>query len=43
MAEEIRLGRIWAGVHFRNSLDVSEDMGRKIAAYLIENALQPAR
>jgi len=43
MAEEIRLGRIWAGVHFRNSLEVSEDMGRKIAAYLIENALQPAR
>jgi PAP2 superfamily len=43
MAEEIRLGRIWAGVHFRNSLEVSEDMGRKIAAYLIENTLQPAR
>jgi hypothetical protein len=43
MADEIRLGRIWAGVHFRNSLEVSEEMGKKIAAYLIDNALQPAR
>ena len=40
MAEEIRLGRIWAGVHFRNSLSVN-DMGRKIAAYLIQNAITP--
>jgi hypothetical protein len=43
MAEEIRLGRIWAGVHFRNSLQVSDEMGRKIAAYLIENSLRPAQ
>jgi hypothetical protein len=43
MAEEIRLGRIWAGMHFRNSLSVSDEMGRKIAVYLLENSLQPAR
>ena len=35
--------RVWGGVHFRNSLEVGEDMGRKIAAYLVENALKPAR
>ncbi len=43
MAEELRLGRIWAGVHFRNTLLVGEEMGRKIAAYLIDNALAPMR
>ena len=43
MAEEHKNVRIWGGIHFRNSLDVGEDMGRKIAAYLIDNALTPAR
>lgn len=43
MAGEQRDARIWGGIHFRNSLEVSEDMGRKIAAYLVDNALKPAR
>jgi hypothetical protein len=43
MAEEIQLGRIWAGVHFRNTLVVGDEMGRKIAAYLLDNALTPQR
>jgi len=43
MAEEHKNVRIWGGIYFRNSLDVGEDMGRKIAAYLIDNALMPAR
>jgi hypothetical protein len=43
MAEEHKDVGIWGGIHFRNSLDVGEDMGRKIAAYLIDNALTPAR
>jgi hypothetical protein len=43
MAEEHKHVRIWGGIHFRNSLDVGEDMGRKIAAYLIDHALTPAR
>ena len=42
MAEEHRNVRIWGGIHFRNSLEVGEDMGRKIAAYLVENSLKPA-
>ena len=40
--EEHRNVRIWGGIHFRNSLDVGYDMGRKIAAYLIDNSLKPA-
>jgi hypothetical protein len=35
--------RIWGGIHFRNSLEVSEDMGRKIAAYMVENAIKQTR
>ena len=43
MADEHGNVRIWGGIHFRNSLEVGEDMGRKIAAYLIDNAIQPVR
>jgi hypothetical protein len=43
MAEEHLNVRIWGGIHFRNSLEVGHDMGKKIAAYLIENSLKPVR
>jgi hypothetical protein len=43
MSEEHINVRVWGGIHFRNSLDVGNDMGRKIAAYLIENSLKPVR
>jgi|SRR5882724_7347812 len=43
MAEEHKDVRIWDGIRFRNSLDVGEDMGWKIAAYLIDNSHTPAR
>ena len=42
MAAEHRDVRIWGGIHFRNSLEVGEDMGRRIGAYLVENSLKPA-
>ena len=35
--------RVWGGIHFRNSLEVGADMGRKIAAHLVANALKPTR
>jgi hypothetical protein len=35
--------RIWGGIHFRNSLEVGDSMGRKIAADLIANYLKPVR
>jgi hypothetical protein len=43
MADEMKNVRVWGGIHFRNSLEVGDDMGRKIAAYLMENALKPTR
>lgn len=43
MAREHANVRVWGGIHFRNSLQVGEDMGKKIAAYLIDNSLKPTR
>lgn len=43
MAAEHANVRVWGGIHFRNSLEVGENMGKQIAAYLVENALKPAR
>ncbi len=43
IAEEHASVRIWGGIHFRNSLEVATDMGRKIAAYMVANAIVPAR
>jgi hypothetical protein len=43
MAEEQREVRVWGGIHYRNSLVVSDEMGRRIAAYLVANSLKPAR
>ena len=43
MAEEHKNVRVWGGVHFRTGLEVAADMGRKVAAHLLENTLKPAR
>lgn len=41
LADEVQNVRAWGGIHFRTSLDVGYDMGRKIAAFLLENSLKP--
>ena len=43
IAEEHNNVRIWGGIHFRNSLEVATEMGRKIAGYLVANVITPAR
>ena len=43
MAEEQKNARIWGGVHYRFAIRTSEDMGRKVAAYMLENTLKPVR
>ena len=35
--------RIWGGIHFRNSLDVGDAMGKKIADHLVANYIKPTR
>ena len=39
LADEHMDMRVWGGIHFRNSLQVGDDMGRKIASYLVETSL----
>ena len=41
VVEETKEVRIWGGIHFRNSLEVGYDMGRRIADFLVENSLKP--
>ena len=43
MAEEQKNVRIWGGVHYRFAIRTSEDVGQKVAAYMIENTLKPVR
>jgi hypothetical protein len=43
MAEEQKNVRIWGGVHYRFAIRTSEDVGRKVAAYMIEHTLKPVR
>ena len=43
MAEEQKNVRVWGGVHYRFAIRTSEDVGRKVAAYMIEKTLKPVR
>ena len=43
MVEEQKNVRVWGGVHYRTAITVGADMGRKVAAYMIENSLKPPR
>jgi hypothetical protein len=42
LADEQCNVRVWGGIHFRNSLEVGADMGRKIADYLVEHSIKPS-
>jgi hypothetical protein len=43
MALEHKEVRIWGGIHFRNSLEVGDAMGVKIAEHLVANYMKPTR
>jgi hypothetical protein len=43
MDQEHKEVRIWGGIHFRNSLETGEAMGKKIADHLVANYLKPTR
>ena len=40
--DEVSNARIWAGFHYRFSVRVGQDMGRKIGEYVVKNLMQPA-
>jgi hypothetical protein len=39
--DEVSHARIWAGFHYRFSVRVGQDMGRKIGEYVVHNLMQP--
>jgi len=41
-ADEVAYARIWAGFHYRFSVRVGQDMGRKIGQYVVNSVMQPA-
>jgi hypothetical protein len=43
VVEETRVVRIWGGIHFRNSLDVSDVIGRRAAEHVVANSIRPVR
>jgi hypothetical protein len=43
MAQEHEEVRIWGGIHFRNSLETGDAMGRKVADHLVANYMKPPR
>ena len=43
LADEQCNVRVWGGIHFRTSLDVGVDMGKKIADYMVEHSLKPSQ
>jgi hypothetical protein len=40
--EEVSHARIWAGFHYRFSVRVGQDMGRKVGRYVVDTIMQPA-
>jgi hypothetical protein len=43
MAEELRVARIWGGMHFRTSLEHGTDLGRRTARYVLSHAFERRR
>jgi hypothetical protein len=41
--QEVDNARVWGGIHYRNSTQVGEAMGRKIGALAVQNFLQPLK
>jgi hypothetical protein len=40
--KEVNNARIWGGIHYRNSTEVGERMGREIGTFAVKSAMQPA-
>ena len=43
LSDEQKAVRVWGGVHFRNSVETGEAMGRKIADHLLANTIKPTQ
>jgi len=43
LEDEVAMARIWGGVHYRNSNEVGNAVGKNVAAHVLENTLRPLR
>src|SRR5947208_4580627 len=43
LEDEVAMARIWGGVHYRNSNEVGNALGRQVGRYVVENQLRPLR
>lgn len=43
LEDEVAMARIWGGVHYRNSNEVGNAVGKKVAAHVLETTLRPLR
>jgi len=41
LAAEISLSRIYAGAHFRSSMEAGDELGHRVAAYALQGFMQP--
>jgi hypothetical protein len=41
LAEEVSLSRIYAGAHFRHSMEVGAALGKRVAEYELQGFLKP--
>ena len=41
LAEEQRMVRIWGGIHFRSSLQASDQMGRAMVGHILKTVYRP--
>jgi hypothetical protein len=40
-AAQVKEARVWAGIHFRNSVNVGGDMGIALGDYVVDHVLLP--
>lgn len=40
-AAQVKLARMWAGIHYRNSVQLGEQVGKQVADYIVGNFLRP--
>ena len=41
LVQDVRNGRVWGGMHFRNSVVVGSDLGKDVAKWVAKNYFQP--
>ena len=43
LEDEVAMARIWGGVHYRNSTEVGNAVGKTVGEYVLQNTMRPVR